>query len=435
MANKKEKLALNALVNICENEQEREYASISKFFDDLFIVFERNEQIDLPEYVETCYTGIHLNETYEESDFLKMIEQFRNNKILHIKYALQILNDALVKHKQFSNISNCNLMYSSLPSVIIVGDLHGSFKDLYYIIEKFGIPGKEHGFVFNGDFVDRGPQQCEVLLTLLFAFLLYPNRVFLNRGNHEDLSLNLSNQFSPNFKSDCVKNFNQYGNHFFQQAEEFFRYLPIATVVTNKVGYKCFVIHGGISERIDLSFVAGDSLKRYEFASITIKENDPLDKRKQAEQFSDLLWSDPITKNTKPHFSKDGCFPNTKRGVGYFFGEDISENFCKKNNFNTIIRSHEVRPDGYSRDHPFCWTIFSSSDYCNGSNSAAVLILNQKSEYLKIHVFKTKDLDNDSYLAQKDFLLTTFKIYLEKNSEYLIKKFEIIDTNKTGKLN
>ena len=133
MANKKEKLALNALVNICENEQEREYASISKFFDDLFIVFERNEQIDLPEYVETFYTGIHLNETYEESDFLKMIEQFRNNKILHIKYALQILNDALVKHKQFSNISNCNLMYSSLPSVIIVGDLHGSFKDLYYI--------------------------------------------------------------------------------------------------------------------------------------------------------------------------------------------------------------------------------------------------------------------------------------------------------------
>ena len=45
--------------------------------------------------------------------------------------------------------------------------------------------------IFKGDFVDRGPKQCEVLLTILYAFLLFPNRVFLNRGNHEDISLNL----------------------------------------------------------------------------------------------------------------------------------------------------------------------------------------------------------------------------------------------------
>jgi serine/threonine-protein phosphatase 5 len=82
--------------------------------------------------------------------------------------------------------------------------------------------------------VDRGSQQCEVLLTLLFAFLLFPNRVFLNRGNHEDLSLNLSNHFAPNFNSDCSKKFGQYGNEFFKQSQELFRYLPIATFVTNK---------------------------------------------------------------------------------------------------------------------------------------------------------------------------------------------------------
>ena len=76
--------------------------------------------------------------------------------------------------------------------------MHGSFKDLYYLIQKFGTPGKNYRFIFNGDFVDRGPQQCEVLLTILYAFLLYPNRVFLNRGNHEDLSLNLNKNFNAN---------------------------------------------------------------------------------------------------------------------------------------------------------------------------------------------------------------------------------------------
>ena len=247
MVSKRERRALNALVGVCEMEQERNYASMSRFFDDLFAAFHNFKNLIVPHTVEQSYTGIHLNNKYEESDFLKLVEQFRNNKILHAKYSLQIVKDALKKHKTFPNISQCDLSKSSLPGAIIVGDLHGSFKDLHYIIEKFGIPGKNFRFVFNGDFVDRGPQQCEVLLTILYSFLLYPNRVFLNRGNHEDLSLNLNQNFKPNFQTDCIKKFGKYGLEFFRQTQELFRYLPIATVVNNRVGYKCFVIHGGIS--------------------------------------------------------------------------------------------------------------------------------------------------------------------------------------------
>ena len=78
---------------------------------------------------------------------MKLIEQFRNQKILHPKYAMQIVNDAIKHHKKFSNISNCDLSNSSLSGAVIVGDLHGSFKDLYHIIEQFGIPGNKNRYV------------------------------------------------------------------------------------------------------------------------------------------------------------------------------------------------------------------------------------------------------------------------------------------------
>jgi diadenosine tetraphosphatase ApaH/serine/threonine PP2A family protein phosphatase len=160
--------------------------------------------------------------------------------------------------------------------------------------------------------------------------------VFLNRGNHEDTSCNLSNHFKPNFNADCNKKFNQYGGIVFKKSIELFTYLPIATIVSNKAGVKCFVVHGGVSDRVDLKTVSASDLKRYEFESVKVRPND-----RGSEQFTDLLWSDPMTAQTKPHFKANGCFPSS-RGAGYLFGEDISRNFCIKHGFSAIIRSHEV---------------------------------------------------------------------------------------------
>ncbi len=48
----------------------------------------------------------------------------------------------------------------------VVGDIHGQLQDLFSIFTINGIPCRQNHYVFNGDFVDRGPCGAEVLFTL-----------------------------------------------------------------------------------------------------------------------------------------------------------------------------------------------------------------------------------------------------------------------------
>lgn len=113
----------------------------------------------------------------------------------------------------------------------------------------------------------------------------------------------------------------------FKLFSESFSALPLATLI----GQKYFVLHGGL----------------FSDDNVTLDDIRKLDRHKQRQPgqaglMMEMLWTDPQT--------EPGRGPS-KRGVGMQFGPDVTKRFCEKNGLEAIIRSHEVRMDGYEEEH------------------------------------------------------------------------------------
>jgi len=251
------------------------------------------------------------------------------------KTALKIINQALKIFKSQANVSYVTINEGT--KLTVVGDLHGQLSDLIYILDKSGLPSFKNKYIFNGDFVDRGENSVEVV-TLIFALLVAfgPDVIYLNRGNHEDMTICRV----YGFESEVIE---KYDRTMFRAYCEAFTHIPLASIINNTI----FVVHGGLFHKADTTIEDIMSIERTDFLLkpvIPYPQNcadKPADKKrieylKQLQR--DAMWSDPS--------DKPGATPNL-RGAGALFGADVASTFMKVNGFSMVIRSHEAVFTGF----------------------------------------------------------------------------------------
>ena len=249
-------------------------------------------------------------------------------------------------------------------------------------------------YLFNGDLVDRGSWGVEIVITLLAFYILYPNAVFFNRGNHELSTVT----HSYGFRKEVL---NKYSKSIYASFMGVFARFPLAAVIYpegvkrdarriadgRKVrrfanGKGIFVIHGGLFRDEDGRFGLIEDLEDLDRFELDF-DSGPLE---------DAVWSDPQIEN--------GFERNIMRRAGCVFGPDITKAFLDAHGLSLLIRSHEG-PDarkkrecfgmpgnmleGYSVDQtneqtePMLVTIFSAPCYPQGVDG-----YNNKGAYIKI---------------------------------------------------
>ncbi|XP_022023302.1 serine/threonine-protein phosphatase 5 isoform X1 [Helianthus annuus] len=291
--------------------------------------------------VEPQYAGARIEGDVVTLEFVKkMMDDFKNQKMLHKRYAFEIVlrtREILMALPSLVDVNVPNGKHFT-----VCGDVHGQFYDLLNIFELNGLPSEDNPYLFNGDFVDRGSFSVEVILTLFAFKCMSPSAIHLSRGNHESKSMNKIYGFEGEVRSKL-------SDKFVELFAEVFCYLPLAHVINEKV----FVVHGGL--------FSTDGVKLSDIRAI-----DRFCEPPEEGLMCEILWSDP-----QPN---PGRGPS-KRGVGLSFGGDVTKRFLKDNNLDLVVRSHEVKDEGYEIEHDGkLITVFSAPNYCDQMGNKGAFI-------------------------------------------------------------
>jgi len=304
------------------------------------------------------------------------------------RYKTEVFSPAAVaKHLQlcyaFWTVSVTeNVQQLVLPQtsrLIIVGDLHGQLEDLLWIFLKYGAPSNANQYLFNGDIVDRGGHSIEILLLLFAIKRDIPSAIHIQRGNHEDMHVNLQFGFRAELQSKFQDHFGvlwNICNHIV------FPLMPLATVVHAVLtgGRRFCVLHGGIP--VDCPGQAGpvslaDDIGRAARVRPTLQCNRDLTDH----ILFNLVWADPAD-------SIQGKMKGSEVGRGNRFVESETIEFCEANGLAFIVRSHEVPRNlrGAAATHGGkTYTVFSASNYMGSAGNRGGVFICEANKGLQLN--------------------------------------------------
>jgi len=338
------------------------------------------------------YTGIHLPTPLTAESINDLIDTFKHDEptILHRKYCSLILRQVGEILKKEPNVNRIRKPSAS-HSVTVVGDLHGSLIDLATLLDIGGWPSAEHTIIFNGDFVDRGDFGTEVIMVLFALKIVFPEYVFLNRGNHEDDDIcrayGFAEEVVTKYTTNEEKNTRR-GEKLFAQICRTFAMIPLCAVIEETA----FVVHGGLFRSPSVGLAEINEIDRFKYITTlapqrTQQHNDSK-QMDQAEALEDMVWSDPENDDS-------GRCMNEVRAAGIIFGNDVTREFCGRLGVKHLVRSHECIEQGAEMwdagDDYKVWTVFSASHYSNGANQGAILTFKESPEtFPKVHRYSVR---------------------------------------------
>ena len=265
--------------------------------------------------------------------------------------------------------SNEETVLSIESPIVIVGDIKGHITDLLRIIQKNGLPTHKK-YLFLGNIVNFGEFSIESMSLVLVMKLLWPENVFIIRGNCEFRECCINEELFKEIDIIYEKN-NKLGQLFCNM----FVNMPLAATIDGDI----LCVSGGIGPNIaDIEAITNIRRPLYSFNSPAVAE---------------LFWSDPT--EALPMY-----LPST-RGYGNIFGKEALEFFLKNIKFKMLIRGHqyiEERAKKMLNDQLI--SIFSASSFCNQYNNKAGCVIidkNTNNEYIRLTSYEPL-----GYLTRKD---------------------------------
>lgn len=228
---------------------------------------------------------------------------------------------------------------------VIVGDLMGSILDLLRVFRNFGTPNMQK-YLFLGNYLGEKEFSVETLTLILACKAVWPQNVFLLKGQNEFKEIiqqnNLLNQFQELYHTDALTN----------PILRMFNFLSICAIIDDKA----ICMNGGFGKNFQtIEDLLGISKPIYNFNSPVVIE---------------IIWSEPT--NALPMF-----LPNS-RYYGNLFGVQATEIFLKQNKLDMVIRGHTQVDEGIHKDfNGKVFTAFTASNYLGKGNKSGALRYNQ----------------------------------------------------------
>ncbi len=247
--------------------------------------------------------------------------------------------------------------------LLVIGDIHGDMDSLNKALSYASLENIEKDktrIVFLGDYVDRGPAQLEVLLSVLELWSMYNDNISVLRGNHEPPRHLIP--YPHDFPQELILRYGYNdGIRIYEEASRLFEELSLSLVVNNEL----LCLHGGLPT---LNYKRATSLEEY----LTGKSG-----KEKIDIITEILWNDPIDETI--------VRAPSPRGAGFLWGLPVSNWVRNELGIKMVVRGHEPASNGYKMNHNgFVLTLFSRKGAPYNNDVAAILSIDLSSnEWLR----------------------------------------------------